>query len=171
MRARPLSSHRNMGGTIWQNWRFPNRKIEFGLPFYITYTNSGGDVDENGYFAQVKRILHWTAGGDVDENGCFTYVKRILHWTAGGPRVQKALFRKQFRKQCKVKTCFRKYSTARNCRVSFLQLFSVYNQESSLNLNKRIYFLKRVRDDSGPGQKYFRFLTRNTYLLWREIYF
>ena len=28
--------------------------------------------------------MHWTAGGDVDANGCFSYVKRMLHWTAGG---------------------------------------------------------------------------------------
>ena len=48
------------------------------------YTNCGGDVDENGYFASVKRILRWIVGGDVDENGCFTYVQRILRWTVGG---------------------------------------------------------------------------------------
>ena len=50
---------------------------------YFTYTNCGGDADENCYYAEVKRILHWTAGCDVDENGCFTQVKRILHWIVG----------------------------------------------------------------------------------------
>ena len=48
------------------------------------YTHCGRDVDENGYFAQVKRMLRWTAGDDVDENGCFTEVQHILRWTAGG---------------------------------------------------------------------------------------
>ena len=38
------------GGRFGENWRFQEEKIEFGLPFYITYTNSGGDVDENGCF-------------------------------------------------------------------------------------------------------------------------
>ena len=59
-------------------------KIEFGLPFHITYTNCGGDVDEHGCFIYVKRILHGTAGGDVDENDCFPQVKRILRWIVEG---------------------------------------------------------------------------------------
>ena len=28
----------------------------------------GGDVDENGCFTQVKRILRWIVGGDTSEN-------------------------------------------------------------------------------------------------------
>ena len=71
LRARPLSSHRNMGGRFGVNWRFFKRKIDIGLPFFMTYTNCGGYVDENGYFAYVKRILRWTAGGDVEKIGHF----------------------------------------------------------------------------------------------------
>ena len=36
----------------------------------------GGDLDENGCFLEVKRVLRWTFyslfdRGDLDENGCF----------------------------------------------------------------------------------------------------
>ena len=63
----------------WKRFRaarapfFLSNKFPLEKAVYIEkmYTNCGGDVDENGYFASVKRILRWIVGGDVDENGCF----------------------------------------------------------------------------------------------------
>ena len=56
------------------------KQIEFGLAFSITYTNCGCDVDENGYFAYVNRILHWTAGGDVEKLGQFSKKEKSFIW-------------------------------------------------------------------------------------------
>ena len=75
-----------------------NENDNFENSNYCKFTKNGlylhklwGDVDENSYFAEVKRNLHWNAvdenecfsWGDVDENECFTYVTRILRWTDG----------------------------------------------------------------------------------------
>ena len=48
---------------------------------HFTYTNCGSNVDENGYFVQVKRILRWTAGGDVEKIGRFQSWRSRSHGT------------------------------------------------------------------------------------------
>ena len=53
-----------------RNLHFTYRNFSGGRGLHFIYTNCGGDVDENDYFAELKRIL-WTAGGDIDKNGCF----------------------------------------------------------------------------------------------------
>ncbi len=76
-----------MGGRFDENWRFSNKKIEFGLPFYKNVSAlrarplSYHILNENDNFKKeqlmhVYKIVH---GSDFNINDNFNFTKLFMH--------------------------------------------------------------------------------------------